>query len=48
MPTGRHKYLSHDMARSRSYRWGEDGIAGFSDDQQLLCQELVCGMVETR
>ena len=30
-------YLSHDMARSRSYRWGEDGIAGFSDDQQLLC-----------
>jgi hypothetical protein len=30
-------YLSHDMARSRAYRWGEDGIGGFSDDQQLLC-----------
>merc|ERR1711916_134229 len=30
-------YFSHDMARSRAYRWGEDGIAGFSDDQQLLC-----------
>src|SRR5436305_12888781 len=27
----------HDHARSRAYRWGEDGIAGFSDDQQLLC-----------
>jgi hypothetical protein len=30
-------YLSHDAARSRAYRWGEDGIAGFSDDQQQLC-----------
>ncbi|NMO52273.1 glucosidase [Actinoplanes sp. TBRC 11911] len=30
-------YLSHDQARSRAYRWGEDGIAGFSDDRQLLC-----------
>jgi hypothetical protein len=30
-------YLSHDMARSRAYRWGEDGIAGFCDDQQWLC-----------
>ena len=30
-------YLSHDQARSRAYRWGEDGIAGISDDQQLLC-----------
>ncbi len=29
-------YFSHDQARSRAYRWGEDGIAGFSDDQQLL------------
>src|SRR5262250_2899760 len=33
-------YLSHDQARSRAYRWGEDGIAGFSDDQQLLCLGL--------
>ncbi len=30
-------YLPHDVARSRAYRWGEDGIAGVSDDQQLLC-----------
>ncbi|HZZ41797.1 MAG TPA: hypothetical protein VFE58_02580 [Tepidisphaeraceae bacterium] len=27
----------HDHARSRVYRWGEDGIAGISDDKQLLC-----------
>ncbi|HAG83104.1 MAG TPA: glucosidase, partial [Cyanobacteria bacterium UBA12227] len=27
----------HDHARSRAYRWGEDGIAGISDDQQQLC-----------
>ena len=27
----------HDHARSRAYRWGEDGIAGFSDDQQRWC-----------
>ena len=31
------EYLSHDAARSRAYRWGEDGIAGVSDDQQQLC-----------
>ena len=30
-------YFSHDQARSRAYHWGEDGIAGISDDQQLLC-----------
>ena len=33
-------YFSHDQARSRAYRWGEDGIAGISDDQQLLCFAL--------
>jgi len=27
----------HDHARSRAYRWGEDGLAGLSDDQQRLC-----------
>ncbi len=27
-------YFSHDQARSRAYRWGEDGIAGLSDDEQ--------------
>jgi hypothetical protein len=30
-------YLTHDNARSQAYRWGEDGIAGISDDQQRLC-----------
>jgi hypothetical protein len=30
-------YFSHDQARSRAYHWGEDGLAGFSDDQQFLC-----------
>ena len=30
-------YFSHDQARSRAYRWGEDGLAGFSDDRQQLC-----------
>jgi len=30
-------HFSHDQARSRAYRWGEDGIAGISDDQQQLC-----------
>ncbi|MEP6866072.1 MAG: glucosidase, partial [Deltaproteobacteria bacterium] len=31
------EYFPHDHARSRAYRWGEDGIGGFCDDQQLLC-----------
>jgi hypothetical protein len=31
------EYLPHDHARSRAYRWGEDGIAGISDDRQRLC-----------
>ena len=30
-------YFTHDQARSRAYRWGEDGLAGYSDDKQLLC-----------
>lgn len=30
-------YLTHEQSRSRAYRWGEDGIAGISDDQQMLC-----------
>jgi hypothetical protein len=33
-------YFTHDQARSRAYRWGEDGLAGISDDQQLLCFAL--------
>jgi len=34
------EYFPHDLARSRAYRWGEDGIAGISDDQQRLCLSL--------
>src|SRR6202012_4182671 len=30
-------YVTHDMARSKAYRWGEEGIAGICDDEQLLC-----------
>ena len=33
-------YLPHDHARSRAYRWGEDGLAGWSDDHQRLCLGL--------
>jgi len=33
-------YFTHDQARSRAYRWGEDGLAGLSDDKQLLCFAL--------
>jgi hypothetical protein len=33
-------YLPHDHARSRAYRWGEDGIAGISDEQCRLCLSL--------
>src|SRR5690348_12600262 len=30
-------YTTHDMARSKAYRWGEEGIAGICDKEQLLC-----------
>ncbi len=33
-------YLPHDAARSRAYRWSEDGIAGICDAQQRLCLAL--------
>src|SRR3982750_797810 len=33
-------YFPHDHARSRAYRWGEDGLAGVSDSQQRLCVAL--------
>jgi hypothetical protein len=32
--------FSHDAARSRAYRWGEDGLLGISDDRQILCFAL--------
>ena len=35
-------YFSHDQARSRAYLWGEDGLAGFSDDKQILCFSFAC------
>ena len=31
------EYFPHDHARSRAYRWGEDGLAGISDNHQRLC-----------
>ena len=34
------EYFPHDHARSRVYRWNEDGLAGICDDQQLLCFAL--------
>ncbi len=33
-------YFTHDQARSRAYRWGEDGIAGISDERQRMCLSL--------
>jgi hypothetical protein len=33
-------HLTHDQARSRAYRWGEDGIAGISDERQRMCLAL--------
>ena len=34
------EYFTHDQARSRAYRWGEDGIAGICDRHQYLCFAL--------
>ncbi len=34
------EYFPHDVARSRAYRWGEDGIAGFCDERCRLCLSL--------
>ncbi|HEY8401321.1 MAG TPA: glucosidase [Cytophagaceae bacterium] len=40
-PTGSAwEFISHDAARSKAYRWGEEGIAGISDDKQFLCFSL--------
>ena len=33
-------HLPHELARSKAYRWGEDGIAGFCDRYQILCWSL--------
>src|SRR5580692_12179273 len=34
------EYFPHDHARSRAYRWGEDGIGGLCDGEQLVCLSL--------
>ncbi len=34
------EFVSHDAARSKAFRWGEEGIGGISDDKQLLCLSL--------
>src|ERR1700683_212460 len=34
------EYLPHDHARSRAYRWNEDGLAGISDRRQMMCFAL--------
>ena len=34
------EYFTHDQARSRAYRWGEDGIGGLCDQNQILCFAL--------
>src|SRR3954447_6264020 len=34
------KFFPHDLARSKAYRWGEDGIAGFCDRYQVLCWSM--------
>ena len=34
------RFLPHDLARSKAYRWGEDGIAGYCDRYQILCWSM--------
>jgi hypothetical protein len=41
-------YFPHDHARSRAYRWGEDGLAGICDQEQRLCFALACGTDKTQ
>ena len=41
-------YFTHDQARSRAYRWGEDGLAGISDDQQSSVSRWPYGTARTR
>ena len=41
-------YLTHDQSRSRAYRWGEDGLAGISDDKQFSALHLPYGTGMTR
>src|SRR6476660_9022534 len=41
-------YFSHEQSRSRAYRWGEDGLAGISDDKQRLCKPVFSPAVGAR
>ena len=41
-------YFPHDHARSRAYRWNEDGLAGICDRHQRICFALRCGTAATR
>ena len=41
-------YFTHDQARSRAYRWGEDGIGGISDDHSSSVLRWRFGMARTR
>ena len=41
-------FLSHDMARSKAYRWGEDGMAAICDRYQILVFALLSGTGATR
>jgi hypothetical protein len=40
-------FFTHEQARSRAYRWGEDGIAGISDDKQPSASAWPCGTGRT-
>ena len=42
------EYLSHDASRSRAYRWGEDGIAGFCNDNSDCASQSHFGTGKTR
>ena len=42
------RYFPHEHARSRAYRWGEDGLMGFSDRQCRLCFSMAFGTARTR
>ena len=41
-------YFTHDQARSRAYHWGEDGLAGISDDRQRFALPLPSGTAKIR
>jgi len=41
-------YFTHDQARSRAYRWGEDGLGGYVTTTRYFVSHWRCGMVEIR